>query len=58
MRVLLFLATVLSFSSLALGQGATGPDGGPPVIPEPSSLLVWGGLIAVGGLLYWYRKRR
>jgi LPXTG-motif cell wall-anchored protein len=44
---------MLSSEFLILG-GAVGPG----VVPEPASFLVWGGMIALGGLLYWWRRKR
>ncbi len=35
--------------------------GEPPpaqVVPEPSSMLVWGGIMALGGVAYWWNGRR
>ena len=33
-----------------------GGGGNPIVTPEPSSLLLWVGLLAVGALHYWWRR--
>ncbi|MCA9264615.1 MAG: hypothetical protein KDA60_12230 [Planctomycetales bacterium] len=36
------------------------PDGGPgpPVVPEPASLIVWALIVPLGCVATWYRRRR
>jgi hypothetical protein len=29
-----------------------------PVVPEPTSVLIWGGIIVFGGIIYWWRRKR
>jgi len=31
---------------------------GSPVVPEPTSIVVWAGLAGAGGMVYWWRNRR
>ena len=38
------------------GSGGGGPD--PPVVPEPSSFLVWGGLGLLGFVGVWFKGKR
>jgi LPXTG-motif cell wall-anchored protein len=46
----------MAMSNLWILGGAVPPD--PGVVPEPASALIWGGIIALGGLVYWWRRKR
>jgi hypothetical protein len=44
---------------LALASGAIAgvPPGG-SVVPEPSTFLIWAGIVGTGGAVYWWRNHR
>ena len=45
---------LLGFAEIAFSEYA---PPAPPVVPEPGSIAVFGGLMAVGGLMRWRRRR-
>jgi len=55
----LFMSAV-ALSLLVMAVPSAALAGGPtqPTLPEPTSLIVWGGLACAGGVAYWWRNRR
>jgi hypothetical protein len=53
--LLVVLVSLASHAGVAYGIAEEPPTG---IVPEPTSALIWCGVMAIGGAGWWCRRRR